>query len=349
MRKELFISLIASAALCGCGGSAPADDDSKQQNLLAEETQQVTVAVASEGNFCQEIVSNGKISASRFADVYWNVDGVISKISTGNGRRVAKGETIAELDAFKLKNQLESATASLEQSRLQMQDVIIGQGLNPDTDQIPDAVRKLAEIKSGYMQAMASYNSAKYDYESATLKAPISGVVANLADRESNLANRSKAFCRIIDQSSLAVDFSILESEIASVKAGDRVEISAFSVPGRQWSGRVQEINPYVESNGMVKARAAIDRADGLCEGMNASLKISKNVGRYISVPKEAVVYRSGRPVIFTAKGGYANWHYVELGVENSEYIAIASGIQPGDSVIVTGNTFLADHTAIKY
>ena len=342
--STLFILALVSA----CSNSQQTGDD-KQQNLLADETQQVAISVAQENQFDLEIVSNGKVAAGKFADLYWNVEGVISSISTANGKHVSQGQTIAQIDAIKLRNSLESATASLEQSRLQMQDVIIGQGLNPDTDQIPENVMRLAQVKSGFLQAQANYNSAKYDYESATLKAPISGVVANLSDRESNFSQRGKPFCRIIDQNSLSVDFSILESEIAFAKVGEKVDITVFSVPDRTWSGRISEINPFVESSGMVKARASIDRPDGLCEGMNISLKIRKNAGKFISVPKSAVVYRSSRPVVFTAKGGYANWHYVELGVENSENVAITSGLQPGDSVIISGNTFLADHTAIKY
>lgn len=351
MKIELIAALLPLCALCSCSGSdnqgAGADD--RQQNILAEETQRVSISVAAESQFRQELSSNGKVSANRFADVYWNVEGSIARIAASNGRHVQKGDVIAELDAFKLKNALESESAALEQSKLQMQDVLIGQGLNPDSDQIPENVLKLAQVKSGYLQSLARYNSAKYDYESAVMTAPISGVVANLTDRESNLSSRSKPFCRIIDQNSLAVDFNILESEIAAVKMGDKVEIKAFSVPGKVWAGHISEINPFVESSGMIKARAVIDRPDGLCEGMNVSLIIGKQIGKMVAVPKSSVVYRSGRPVVFTAKAGYACWNYVELGVENSDNVAIVSGISAGDSVIVSGNTFLADHSVINY
>ncbi len=349
MKAVFVITLISVSAFCSCGAGENTGDADKQQTLLADDTQKVSVAVASQSQFHQEVVSNGKVSANKFADVYWNVDGVISNISIANGKHVSQGQIIAQLDAFKLKNTLESASASLEQSRLQMQDVIIGQGLNPDSDNIPENVMKLAQVKSGFLQAQANYNSARYDYESATLKAPISGVVANLQDRESNLSSRNRPFCRIIDPNSLSVDFNILESEIPLVKIGDRVEVNAFSIPGQIWNGRISEVNPFVENSGMVKARAIIDRPSGLCEGMNISVKVSKEAGSFVSVPKSAVVYRSGRPVVFTVKRGYASWHYVELGMENSESVAITSGIQPGDSVIISGNTFLADHTAIKY
>ena len=340
--------MIFSLASCGGGTSDAPPDDDRQQNLLAGETQDVQAVRAVQQPFYQEIVSNGKITAGKYADVYWNVDGYISKINVLNGRRVSKGDVIATLDAVKLKNSFESATASLEQSKLSMQDVIIGQGYNPQSDSIPENVLKLAQVKSGYLQSLANYNSAKYDYENATLKAPISGVVANLTDRESNPASHGKAFCRIIDQNSLCVEFSILESEVSLIKIGEPVEVTAFSVPDRKWTGRITEINPFVESSGMLKVKASIDRPDGLFEGMNTSLKIRKDIGKMLAVPKTSVVYRSGRAVIFTAKGGVAHWNYVETSIENSDLIAVKSGIREGDSVIYTGNTFLADRTVIN-
>ena len=349
MKKlTIIIFSIILAASCGSKESPPTVDDGRQQNILAEEIPDVEVTCAKEQSFYHEIVSNGKISADRYADVYWNVEGTIAKINVLNGKQVSKNEVIATLDAAKLKNSFESATASLEQSRLSMQDVIIGQGYNPQSDTIPESVQKLAQVKSGYLQSLANYNSAKYDYESSALKSPIAGVVANLTDRENNPANRGKPFCRIIDQNSLCVEFSILESEIPLIKIGENVEITVFSIPGKTWAGQVTEINPFVENSGMIKVKAKILHCAGLYEGMNISLKIRKDIGKMLAVPKTSVVFRSGRAVVFTAKDGHTHWNYVETSTENSEMIAIKSGIREGDSVIYSGNTFLADRTVIK-
>ena len=343
-----IFSLLIFVASCGGGAKDAPPDDDRQQNILATETQDVQVVKAEMQPFCREIVSNGKITADRYADVYWNVEGTIAKINVLNGHQVSKNEVIATLDAVRLKNSFESAAASLEQSRLSMQDVIIGQGYNPQSDSIPESVQKLAQVKSGFLQSQANYNSAKYDYESSTLKAPISGVVANLTDRENNPANRGKPFCRIIDQNSLCVEFSILENEISLIKTGEEVEITAFSIPDKTWKGRITEINPLVENSGMIKVKANIINPVSLYEGMNISLKIRKDIGKMLAVPKGAVVYRSGKTVVFTAKNGVAHWHYVETSIENSEMIAIKSGIREGDSVIYSGNTFLADRTVIN-
>ena len=345
--KYWFIMSLPFVAIsCGKSGG---ENEERQQNILVEDRQQVTTSVAKKSQFRQELVSNGKISAGRYADLYWEVNGTISDIYTANGKQVSQGATVARVQAFKLKNQMESSEAALEQSKLQMKEALIGQGYSPDDPDIPENIRHLAEVKSGYLQTLAQYNAAKYDYEHTTLKAPFGGVVANLNDKPSNMAQQSKPFCRIIDQNSMTVDFTIIESELSFVKTGSKVEISVFSIPGKSWSGQVVEINPFVETNGMVRVKAKIDKPSQLFEGMNVSVKISQNAGEYISVPKSAVVMRSNRPVVFTAKDHLAHWCYVETSIENSTDIAIVSGINEGDSVVVSGNTYLADRSEINY
>lgn len=347
MKKE-SVNFAIVCLLLSCSNGKNLDDE-KLQNMLVEDCPEVTVEIVRNAQFNNEIVSNGKATASRYVDVYWDVDGTISQIMATNGQRVAAGEVIAQLDAFRTSNSYESAIADMERARLSMYEAIIGQGYDPDTTNIPDNVKHLAEVKSGYMQSKASYMAAKYDYEHCTLRSPIGGVVANMNDKVSNKSDRSNPFCRIIDMSSMTAQFTVIENELPLVKVGEEVIVSAFAIPDKTWKGVVTEINPFIESNGMVKVKARIVGGDDLYEGMNISVKIRKAIGERMAVPKGAVVLRSNKPVVFTAKNGLAQWHYVETTVENSEYVAInCSEIAEGDSVIVTGNTFLAHNSKIK-
>lgn len=347
-RKVLYFAMVG--ILSSCGGEKKSADEEKLQNMLVEDVPDVTVDVVREARFNNEIVSNGKAAASRYADVYWDVDGVIASIGAVNGRHVVEGEVLAELDAFRTQNALQSATADMERAQLSMYETIIGQGFDPDSANIPDKVRHLAEVKSGYMQSKASYMSAKYDYEHCTLRAPISGVVANVESKASNKADRGRPFCRIIDTNSMVAEFSVIENELSMVAVGDDVEVSAFSMPEKRWHGVISEINPFVEKNGMVSVKARIGNASDLYEGMNISVKIRKEAGVRMAVPKGAIVMRSNKPVVFSASNGEAKWHYVETSVENSELVAIVCDeLSDGDTIVVAGNTFLAHNSKIKY
>jgi hypothetical protein len=65
-------------------------------------------------------------------------------------------------------------------------------------------------------------------------------------------------------------------------------------------------------------------------------------------VPKEALVIRQGKDVIFVRQDSLAIWKYVTVESENSTSVSISEGLEPGDLVIVSGNINLAHETVVK-
>jgi multidrug efflux pump subunit AcrA (membrane-fusion protein) len=59
-------------------------------------------------------------------------------------------------------------------------------------------------------------------------------------------------------------------------------------------------------------------------------------------VPKDALLVRDQRTLVFIAQRGLAKWQYVEVGEENERFIEIRSGILVGDTVIVGGHYTLS-------
>ena len=118
-------------------------------------------------------MSNGKLEARNQADLRFETGGTLVTVYVKNGERVRAGQVIAELDKFRLTNQVAQSKDALEKARLELQDVLIGQGYAVDAQQnVPDDVMRLARVRSGYDQAEAQYELAKYEEEHAALKAP---------------------------------------------------------------------------------------------------------------------------------------------------------------------------------
>lgn len=114
------------------------------------------------GYFNHELVSNGKIVAKDYADLYFRTSEVVAKVYVRNGTFVRKGQKLAELDMFKLNNTLRRQNENaLAQANLEMQDVLIGQGYAPDNlNAVPADVLELAKVKSGYKLAKAQYEAS---------------------------------------------------------------------------------------------------------------------------------------------------------------------------------------------
>ena len=85
-----------------------------------------------------------------------------------------------------------------------------------------------------------------------------------------------------------------------------------------------------------------------LIDGMNVQVIIRMALPNKLIVPKEAIVLRQERKVVFTVKNDTAYWNYVKVGEENSRYATIENGIKPNQEVIVSGNLNIAHLSKIS-
>ena len=350
MRKFMYMLIIAifTAGCSQADNDSCEDTDKERPAVTSEKNPEVTVSELHPSTFSHEIVSNGKAKAREKVDVNFQTPGLISAIYVRNGQRVAKGQKIATLDTYKLENQLAKDRNAVASARLEMQDVLIGQGYDPEhPEKVPEEVMDLARLRSGLGQAELALAASKRSIEEATLTAPIGGIVANLTLDAHNHSG-SEPICRIIDDRGMDVEFSVIESELTLLSIGDAISVSPFSYPSKSATGRITEINPMVDENGMVKVWASVDGGKDLLDGMNVRIRVKRKAEKALAVPKSAVVLRSGRHVVFTLKDGKAIWNYVTIGLENLDQYTITEGLSPGDSVIVTGNLNLAHESPVK-
>ncbi|MDR1407994.1 MAG: efflux RND transporter periplasmic adaptor subunit [Tannerella sp.] len=344
----LSVAILAGAVACS-EGKTEAEEDAAVETILPEMTNAVTVMKLEITDFHHELISNGKLLAGRSADMRFESAEPVAAIHVRNGDRVDRGQPVAELAAFRLENKTVQARDALDRAKLDLQDILIGQGFAPDdSSAVPPATWELALTKSGYRQAQAQYELALHEARNAVLRAPFDGVVANLFSKTFNQASTSDVFCTIIDPGSLEASFSVLENELSLIRTGDRVVITPFARPADSVEGVLSEINPLVDENGTVRVKARISHPGQLFEGMNVRVSIQRSLGKQMVVPKEAVVIRSGKQVVFTLVDGKANWVYVRTGLENASQYTIVEGLNEGDIIITDGNINLAHESPVE-
>lgn len=279
MRIRILI-IMAATLLAGCrGGSSPVQDAPVDEPAVQTAPQQDLPAVS--------LSTMGKVVAVRRADLSFDTALPIARVYVHNGQRVRRGQELAQLDPFKLRNaveqqrnQVEQAQLQLEQARLQMQDVIITQGYDPDKPaSVPESVRHNADVKSGYALSQRSLEAARtqlaaaeHALSEAVLKAPFDGVVANVSMQAHQLSQAGQTVCRVIDTSALAVEFRVMEADLARFPMGTKLLVVPVADKGMQYEATVSEINPVVDAQGAVVIRARLSSSDGLFEGMNAEV-----------------------------------------------------------------------------
>ena len=243
-----------------------------------------------------------------------------------------------------LKNNIEKAKIELQKAQNKFEEEKINFGAN-----IKKSSFENLKIRSGLLEAQNNLERTQIEYNQTLLKAPFSGVIANLEKKEGDFITTSDIFCTLINPNNLEVYFSILENEYQFVSKGQEVEIESFVNKDQFLKGTVTEINPLVDENGLIKIKAKVlSKETNLLDGMNVRVLINKALKDVIVIPKGALVLRSNRQVVFTLEKGLAKWNYVEVVGENNNSYAIKKGLKVTDTIIVSDNLNLSHDSKVN-
>ena len=287
----IWMAVAAMAAGCSRGPAekgTPANDST--QTMVADSAVTPASNSAHQAMPLPESGSTsimGKVVAEHFADLSFEMALPIERVLVHNGQQVRRGQVLAQLNLFKLRNDvakqeraIEQAKLQMEQARLQMQDVIISQGYDPDKEaQVPASVKHNADVKSGYALSKSQLASARtqlaavqHELRNGVLTAPFDGVVANVTVQAHQLAQAGQPVCRVIDMNDMAVEFRVMEADLSRYQVGTAVVVVPIADKSKQYAATVSEVNPIIDQQGAVTIRAHVAQPANLFDGMNVQV-----------------------------------------------------------------------------
>ena len=185
-----------------------------------------------------------------------------------------------------------------------------------------------------------------------TLRAPISGVIAELGARDGMTVMPGATLFRINDLSSVWVNAEVPEAQAAAVKPGNAVEARTPAYPGTVFSGRVNAILPEVNpTTRTLKVRIELANAEGrLSPGMFATIAFATADKKdMLMVPTEAVIQTGKRSVVMVAESdGKFKPVDVEIGMETNGQTEIRKGLDVGQKVVVSGQFLIDSEASLK-
>ncbi|MGE5342317.1 MAG: efflux RND transporter periplasmic adaptor subunit [Candidatus Omnitrophota bacterium] len=216
-----------------------------------------------------------------------------------------------------------------------------------------DDIRKAQE---GLSTATVMLKSAEINLKRTQIQAPFEGTVGELLVSKGEKVNPGQELLRVVNLKSLYLKGFALESEIANLKIGTRVRIKFDSYPEQFHYGEIQAINPEIDATKKtITVYVKMDNKDKrFLPGMHAEIDVEYKLFEHvIKVPRNAVIYRQDRYLVFVAKEmkgsvGIANWQYVKIGHQNDDEIEILDGLNEGDMVLVDGHQTLAHQSKIR-
>jgi Cu(I)/Ag(I) efflux system membrane fusion protein len=180
------------------------------------------------------------------------------------------------------------------------------------------------------------------------LRAPIGGVLVELAAREGMTVMPGETLFRINGLAMVWVDAAVPERQAAALRAGMGAEARVSALPGEVFRGTVQAILPEVDpATRTIKARVELENSDGrLAPGMFVAVAFNTDAVERLTVPTEAVI-RTGRRTVVVVVDDDRMFHAaeVETGLEANGRTEIRSGLEAGQRVVASGQ-FLIDSEA---
>lgn len=237
--------------------------------------------------------------------------GTVTSIHVQEGQTVAKDDILIELSGDDLTESIQSASETLRSAEISLQNL---------------------------QDTMANY----------TVTSPISGTIIEKDAKVGDAVKSGDTLCVIYDLSYLEMVINVDELQISSLSVGQKVQITADAVQDKNYVGTVTRVSMKGASNGgttTYPVTIRIDETDGLRPGMNANAEIvvaqAKNA---LAVPNAAVV--RGSYVLVTqdspsavnadpdmvAPDGFV-YVKVKLGVSDSDYTQVVSGLTAQDTV----------------
>jgi RND family efflux transporter MFP subunit len=193
------------------------------------------------------------------------------------------------------------------------------------------------------------------DLERAVLRAPFSGVITELVLNPGERVQAGETVCRLVDQVNIEANVGVLESDLGMIEPG-RPALLTIPALGETIPVQVDVVSPDINTESRTcSILLRLKSKEGRVKpGMFVRAAIAGRVfPDRVMVPREAILTRDGRPVVFRIEEDRAKWVYVKLGERNEHLVEIkrveqGGPLDPGTLVVVDNHLTLTHEAKIK-
>jgi RND family efflux transporter MFP subunit len=349
MKITLITGIFAmSLALTSCQPPEKAE----AENLTEEQTDSVRiypikVLQVAYSTFEKQEVYTATINAWQEIHLGPNQPNRIEKINVEVGDRVKKGDLLVKMDETTYM-QTKLQFNDTERDYLRM-DTLLSYG---STSQ-----QAYDKTKMGYEMLKVTLKNME---ENVYLRAPFNGIITGKYFNEGeiyssmspNMQTGVPSIISLMQINELKVIINVSERYWPVVKKGMKATLSTDIYPGEYFAGKVQLIHPTIDPTTKTFAIEILIPNDDekLRPGMFAKITLNLGETKGLFVPSNAVLKQQGtnQRYVFLNINDEAKKTNVEIGKRFNENLEIISGLNPGDQLIITGNSALMTGSKLK-
>ncbi len=289
--------------------------------------------VAEYSKLSNTLSANGNIIAQDEVQLQPEVSGRVTYLNIKEGSVVSKGTLLmkindADLQAqvFKLKTQLKIADSNLKRLAELLNIKGVSQAEYDASENVLNNIN--ADIQLLNVQISKT-----------ELRAPFSGKLGLRNISLGAYVSPNTVVVSLQNTSQLKIDISVPEKYAGIIKVGDNMQCNVAGIDD-PFPARVIAIEPNIdETTRNLKVRAIIQNHNpklvpGAYAKVNLKLKETPNT---IIIPSSSIIPDDKATKVVITDSSKARFVTVEIGVRSENEVQILAGINPGDTILVTG------------
>jgi RND family efflux transporter MFP subunit len=286
------------------------------------------------------------------------VAGRITRVHGFTGKKVTKGDLLAEVDAvdFEIQSRGDKAeigrlTSLLEQQErvVERQQKLVNQGFI-SRNAVDDAVAQRNALREQLSAARARSEATGRSVTKARVVAPIDGEIETQIVAAGDYVKVGDPMFKLVGVQDLRAHLLLPEAAASRIRPGLKVVLSPPAAPERTIEATIGEIKPTVGANNRALDAIVKFRGEGnLFRGggtVNARIVTASRDGA-LMVPEQSVILRPAGKVVYVVKEGAVEQRIVDTGLRQDGLQEITKGLAAGETIAVDGAGFLTQGAAV--
>lgn len=297
-----------------------------------------------------ENVMDPKISAE--------VAGRVTRVLGFTGKKVKRGELLAEIDAqdFEIQSRGDAAETKRLQALLanqervvERQQKLVAQGFISQ-NALDEALAQRTVLREQISAARARAESTGRSLGKTKVVAPIDGEIETQVVAPGDYVKVGDPLFALVGMSRMRAHLLFPESAATRIRAGLKVRLESPAAPGRSVETAIDEIKPTVNAgNRALDAIVRFDSDDGAFRGggsVNARVVIGVKQDA-LMIPEQSVVLRPAGKVVYVVGEGRVAQRLIETGLKQDGLQEVLKGLRPAEVIAADGAGFLSDGAAV--
>lgn len=336
--KKLIIGLSFSVFLFACKQkkAAPAQNNKSQGPTI------VDVIIAGSSDVSGTVEVSGAVIPKETISITPEISGRLIYLNVPDGAKVSRGTVLARINDADLQATLNKTRVLLEMAQKteqRLKKLLAINGIN-------QAEYDIALNQVNSYQADLAVTQAQID--KTVIKAPFDGILGLRQISPGAYVTPTTVLSTLQQVDQVKIDFNVPELYTNLIRKGEMVTIRSNESSANR-KALVIATDPQINATTRnLKVRAVLEGAP-INPGTFVKVYLKTGIGKKsILVPSNAIIPDATAKKLIVVKEGKGVFVDVETGVRNAGSTEIVDGINPGDSIVVTGVLFVRPKSDVK-